>query len=318
MHVPRVSIGLPVYNGEKYLRVAIVSLLEQDYGDFELIISDNASTDTTGEICREFAAKDPRIRYYRNENNIGAAGNYRRVFELARGEFFGWAAHDDRHLPGFLRRCVEVIEQAPSRVVLVAPRTEIVDENGQRTMQLAESMHIVCSRPHQRVAEVLRNVAWAAAQFGLYRSEVLRKTRLIDRFLASDWVLLLELAILGEIWEIPEILYQRRDHPGISTVANKSQADLVGWFDTSRKAKGPRLPRMKLALQPRTKLIWEYARSIFSMPMPGNERLLCLWTALSIWSSREAHRLSLEYGSRLRDRLQRAFGMGKRVLNLAK
>jgi glycosyltransferase involved in cell wall biosynthesis len=315
MRVPRVSIGLPVYNGEKYLREAIVSLLEQDYSDFELIISDNASTDATSEICRGFVAKDPRVRYYRNETNIGATGNYRRVFELARGEFFGWAAHDDKHLPGFLRRCVEVMDKAPSTVVLVAPRTEIIDEDGHKTMQLAESMNVIQSRPHRRVAEVLRNVAWAAAQFGLYRSEVLRKTRLIDRFLASDWVLLMELAILGEIWEIPEILYQRRDHPGISTIANKSQADLVGWFDTSRKAKVPRLPRMKLALQPRTKLIWEYARSIFRMPMPGYERLLCLWTAFSIWFSREAYRLKLEYGSRLRDRFHRAFGAEKHVLN---
>jgi glycosyltransferase involved in cell wall biosynthesis len=315
MHVPRVSIGLPVYNGEKYLRETIVSLLEQDYREFELIISDNASTDATSQICQEFEAKDPRVRYYRNEINIGATGNYRRVFELARGEFFGWAAHDDRHLPGFLRRCVEVFDKAPPTVVLVAPRTEIIDEDGQRTTQLAESMHVIRSRPHQRVAEVVRNVAWAAAQFGLYRSEVLRKTRLIDRFLASDWVLLMELAILGEIWEIPEILYQRRDHPGISTIANKSQAELVGWFDTSRKVTRPRLPRMKLALQPRTKLAWEYARSICRMPMSGSERLLCLWTALSIWFSREARRLTLEYSVRLRDRALRAFRMEKHVLN---
>ena len=209
-------------------------LLKQDYTEFELIISDNASTDATPEICREFAAKDSRIRYSRNATNIGATGNYKRVFELARGELFAWAAHDDVHLPGFIRRCVEVFDQAPSSVVLVAPRTEIIDERGQR-IDLAESLHTARSLPHQRVADVLRNVKWAAAQFGLFRVDILRKTRLIDPFLASDWVLLLEMAILGEIWEIPEILYQRRDHPGISTFTNKTQADLVEWFDPSQK-----------------------------------------------------------------------------------
>src|SRR5436190_12174806 len=95
MRDPIVSIGLPVFNGERYLRQALDSLLGQDFQDFELIISDNASTDRTAEICRAYVAKDRRIRYYRNESNIGSAPNYRRVFELARGEFFKWCSHDD-------------------------------------------------------------------------------------------------------------------------------------------------------------------------------------------------------------------------------
>ena len=86
----RVSIGLPVYNGEKYLEQALISILSQTYTDFELIISDNASTDRTQAICREYAAKDPRIRYYCNEENLGAAPNHNRVFELASGEYFKW------------------------------------------------------------------------------------------------------------------------------------------------------------------------------------------------------------------------------------
>src|ERR1035438_9843576 len=100
--VPRVSIGLPVYNGENYLDPALNSILRQDYSDLELIISDNASTDATGNICREYAAKDPRIRYYRNETNIGASANFNCLVKLARGEYFKWAAHDDVHLQGFL------------------------------------------------------------------------------------------------------------------------------------------------------------------------------------------------------------------------
>jgi glycosyltransferase involved in cell wall biosynthesis len=298
---------MPVYNGEKYFRFAIDSLLEQDYADFELVISDNASTDATGEICQEFAARDRRIRYYRNQTNIGATGNYNRVFELARGQLFKWATHDDLHLPGCLSRCVEVLDRAPSNVVLVAPRTEIIDENGRRTGQLTESLHTSRWLPHQRVADVLRNVAWATAQFGLFRSEALRKTRLLGPFLASDWVLLSELAILGEIWEIPEILFQRRLHPEVSTFANKTHAELAEWFDTSRKPrKRQRFPRIKLALQPRIKVLWEYGRSIARMPMPARERFLCFLTAFSIWFSRESRRLSAEYSSRVWDKSVRA------------
>ena len=309
MPVPKVSIGLPVYNGENYLRLAIDSILTQDYTDFELIISDNASADATQEICREYTARDCRIRYYRNEINIGASGNYKRVFELARGGLFKWAAHDDVHLPAFLSRCIEVFDKAPSTVVLVYPRAEVIDSDGRRMSELSESLHTARSRPHQRVADVLRNVAWATAQFGLFRSGALRKTRLIDGFFASDWVLLLELAILGEIWEIPEILFQRRSHPGISTNTNKTRAEFLHWCDPSQKAKVRLFPQMKLELEPRFRLAVEYANSVRRMPLPSNERLRCFFTALAIWFSRESHRLVEEYGRRLRRKLRKAFGV---------
>src|SRR6267142_2279410 len=119
MPVPKVSIGLPVYNGEKYLRFALNSVLQQTHDDFELIISDNASTDATQKICREYAAKDQRIRYDRNETNIGAVGNYNRVFELGRGEFFKWASHDDEFHPSLIEKCLKVFEQSPASAVLV-------------------------------------------------------------------------------------------------------------------------------------------------------------------------------------------------------
>ena len=305
MTVPKVSVGLPVYNGGKYLSIAIDSLLTQDYGDFELIVSDNASTDTTKEICVKFAAKDQRVRYYRNETNIGAMGNFNRVFALARGELFKWATHDDVHLPGYLRRCVDVLERAPSTVVLVAPRTEIIDAEGRTTGELAESLDTRSRRPHERVADVVRDVAWAVAQFGVCRTEVLRQTRLMDGFFASDWVLLLELAILGEIWEIPEILFQRRYHPNVSTLANKTHADWMEWFDTSRKHQRRIFPQIKLQLQPRTKLVIEYARSIARLPMPPEERLLCFRAAVSAWFRRESRRLGCEYGSRVGLRVKR-------------
>ena len=99
---PRVSIGMPVYNGEKYLEEAIQSILAQTYSDFELVISDNASTDKTQEICLEYAARDSRVRYHRNEKNLGAAPNYNRTFELSTGQYFKWADYDDLLAEEFL------------------------------------------------------------------------------------------------------------------------------------------------------------------------------------------------------------------------
>lgn len=213
------------------------------------------------------------------------------------------------HLPGFLTSCVEVLDHAPASVVLVAPRTELIDEEGRKLAKdwKVESLDTRRARPYQRVADVIRDVDWATAQFGLFRSEALRQTRLIDRFHACDYVLLVELAILGEIWEIPEVLFQRRFHSGVSTNANKTQAEILQWFDPSQKAKGRVFSRMRLDLVPRTRLGVEYARSIARMRLPPTERFLCFLTAFFFWSSRESRRLVLEYGNRLRGKLIKAF-----------
>ena len=114
---PAVSVGLPVYNGERYLAEAIESVLRQTFADFELVISDNASTDRTAEICRSFARADGRVRYHRNEANLGALPNFNRVFDLGRGRYFKWAAHDDVLRPELLRRCVDVLEDNRDAVV---------------------------------------------------------------------------------------------------------------------------------------------------------------------------------------------------------
>lgn len=284
-HTPRVSIGLPVYNGEAYLRPAIDSILRQDYADFELIISDNASTDATPAICREYAARDARIRYYRNEQNIGASGNYNRVFELACGEFFKWAAHDDVHLPGFLRRCFEVISQAPPTVALVAPKSEMIDERG-ATLAIfhAEPLDARNPQPCHRVEQVLQNINWATAQFGLFRTRVLSETGRIQPFFASDYVLLVEIALRGEIWELSETLFQRRVHPGISTTANKNWRELQAWFDPTQTG-------LKRFLPPTARLLFEIARAIGRSPLSLGQRCRCYWVVLRVWVPREFARL---------------------------
>jgi glycosyltransferase involved in cell wall biosynthesis len=302
--VPKISIGLPVYNGENYLRLALDSILRQDYSDFELIISDNASTDATQDICREYAAKDRRIRYYRNETNNGASANFNCLVKLARGEYFKWAAHDDLHLQGFLGRCVEVIEHAPATVVLVTPKAEAIDANGDFLYKLVESLDTRHPQPHRRVGDVLRSVLWAPAQFGLFRADALRKTRLIQPFAATDYVFLVEVAMIGEIWELPETLFQRRKHPGISTMANMKPHDLRAWFDPSQRG-------LKNFVPPRLRLGLEFFRAIARSQLPLRECLLCCLVVIKAWCPREfrLYRNKIAFRTRLKKLFSRVPGV---------
>jgi glycosyltransferase involved in cell wall biosynthesis len=284
MSDPKVSIGLPVYNGENFLRSALDSILQQDYTDFELIISDNASQDTTEKICREYAARDRRIRYYRNEKNIGASGNFNRLVELARGEFFKWAAHDDVHLPGFLSRCMEVIDRAPATVALVAPRAEVIDGQGNVLNMTVESLDVRSPRPHQRVEYVVRTVRWATALFGLIRTNVLRQTCLVQPYFATDYVLLVEIGLIGEIWEVPETLFQRRYHDTMSTNAHKNWRKLQNWFNPSQRGfKRFAPPTLRLGLE----IVQAIARARLSLW----ERCLCGLAFFKAWLPRQGRRL---------------------------
>src|ERR1043165_9639676 len=123
----KVSIGLPVYNGANYLAESIDSILQQTYSDFELIISDNASTDATEELCRSYAARDGRVRYFRQKQNLGCALNSNFVFRQSTGEYFKWISHDDLHAPRFVERCVEVPDRDPS-VSICCPKGVLIDE----------------------------------------------------------------------------------------------------------------------------------------------------------------------------------------------
>ena len=146
---------MPVYNGAIYIQRSIDSILSQDLQDFELIVSDNASTDATESICRAAAESDERIRYYRNERNLGAAANYNRVFQFARGNYFKWAAHDDECHSAMLRRCLEVLEYAPSSVTMVYPLAELINEEGRTLQSPLDRIESCDSRPHRRVAHLL-------------------------------------------------------------------------------------------------------------------------------------------------------------------
>src|SRR5262245_52172325 len=170
---PRVSIGLPVFNGELYVEEALNSLLSQSFSDYELIISDNASTDSTPDICERYAARDPRIRFYRNDQNRGLAWNCNRVFQLSTGEYFKWAHHDDLCKPDFILRCVDVLDAKPS-VVLCYSDVILIDEHGKELKHYEDSGRVISSLPHERFRNLLETVGLSNHMFGLIRSSALR------------------------------------------------------------------------------------------------------------------------------------------------
>jgi glycosyltransferase involved in cell wall biosynthesis len=209
---PRVSIGLPVYNGERYIEETLNSLLVQTYEDFELIICDNDSGDRTQEICQSYAAKDRRIRYVRNPTNLGAAKNYSLTFELSSGEYFRWATCDDLFAPTSLERCVEVLDRELS-TILVYPKTKLIDERGQIISEYDDGLHLQSSRASERFISAL-GVDLVNVIYGLIRAASLRKTAMIGNFIGADTALIAELALYGKFWEIPEFLFYRRIHGG--------------------------------------------------------------------------------------------------------
>ncbi|HWL14160.1 MAG TPA: glycosyltransferase family 2 protein [Opitutus sp.] len=293
MHTPHLSVGLPVFNGANFLAESIESVLRQDFADFELIVSDNGSTDETPEICRHYAAADPRIRVIRHEINRGGAWNFNHVFALGRAPFFKWQAHDDVCLPGFFRRCLDLLAAARPPVVIAYPRMELIDEHGRPLDHfLPESMETRRAQPHQRIAHVLRTMTMGRPQFGIIRTDALRRTRLYLPVIAADFVLLSELALLGEFWEVPETLFQRRIHSGCSTRANRGLDELQQWWDPSQR-------RYRRWLPPMLRLGLEFVRSTHRLPLPAHEKLLCDANALWVWYFRQLR----NYGGRWRRRL---------------
>ncbi|NNC92038.1 MAG: glycosyltransferase family 2 protein [Acidimicrobiia bacterium] len=223
---PLVSIGLPVYNGENYLADAIKSHLGQTLTDFELVISDNGSTDATEAICRRFAAQDSRIRYYRSDVNRGIRWNLPRVFELARGTYFRWAAHDDLVAPTMLEACLDVLEKDPS-VALCMPKTLVIDDES-RIVRFPEGhftsgcvgeddeshrLRLLASdRPAERFRGVLLMSLRCHEIFGLARREQMAGTGLYRGYNGSEKVFLAELALIGRYVELDEPLFYNRWH----------------------------------------------------------------------------------------------------------
>jgi glycosyltransferase involved in cell wall biosynthesis len=286
---PRVGVGLPVYNGERFLSATLDSLLAQTHGEFVLLIGDNASTDGTEEIARDYAARDPRIEYIRHPVNIGAARNYNQLFQLAGTEYFRWHAADDLSLPEYTARCVEVLD-SDAQVALAYCKTTDIDQDGGEIGPYEDNVHTPQDRARDRFFQVLTVLQRCNALYGLMRSTLVERTRLLEPFIASDFCFMSELALYGKFIEIPERLFLRRYHAGASSALTDEERVT---FNSARRA-APSLRAMRHW--------WAHWSATIRVPLPWTEKAQLQLDMLkyAYWSKADMAR---EAGKVLRFRL---------------
>jgi glycosyltransferase involved in cell wall biosynthesis len=303
---PKVSIGLPVFNGEKYLAEAIDSILSQTYRDFELIISDNASTDDTELICQSYVAKDSRVRYYKNETNVGVSANFNRVFQLSSSEYFKWVACDDICTPDFLEKCVKVLDANPS-VVVCHSKTGRINDRGEPAGNYDLNLKIGSPKPHERFGDLIcmDNEAWVLV-YGLMRSEALKKTQLMGSYIGADRNLLAEIGLIGRFFEIPEYLFFRREYlQSYTDRVDFKYCDKLKWWTGTNGNKKMAFPYWKICL--------EYLNSVGKSLLPWSERQRC-YAQIAKWLFRQGWVLM---GFDLGVNISGSLGFRKKLLPLA-
>ena len=216
---PLVSIGLPVYNGEAYLRQSLDALLGQTLTDLELVISDNASTDATASIVQEYAARDHRIRYVRQPVNIGAASNHNAVVSLARGRYFKWASHDDLYHPDLVRLCVEALEQHPE-AALAHSWHGYIDSQGVLLSADPYPLDTANPSPRARLRSILRTPG-GTDFYGVVPTEVMRAVPRHDNYYNADRTFVAGLALAGPFLQVPRVLYYCRQHADQASHGNR-------------------------------------------------------------------------------------------------
>ncbi|MGQ0679420.1 MAG: glycosyltransferase family 2 protein [Actinomycetota bacterium] len=269
----RVSIGLPVYNGEAFLTQALEALVAQDHSNIEIVISDNASTDATPRICARFLENDQRIRYHRSEFNRGAAWNFNRCLSLATAPYFKWAAYDDICAPRFVGSCLKRLVEVPG-AVLAYPQTVEIDQYGEVVGDFFDGLDITEEKPHQRLRRLLSSRTEYHPIWGVMRTDDLRSSPGIGAYLASDVALLAELALRGKFCEVSERLFQRRWHPNTSINANPTLRERAAWFDPANRSK---------AAFPKARLTREFLLSIAASDIGRTEKARCVDVVARNW-----------------------------------
>jgi len=291
--IPRLSIGLAVYNGEKYLAESLDAVLGQTYEDFELIISDNASTDGTAEICRRYEKDDSRIRYVRQPRNIGAAPNHNFLFQQSRGELFKWAAADDLYARDLLQRCVDALDEYRD-VVLAHCWTAAIDDTGNVTQALEYPLATDSPRAPERFRSTLfmnrggndhvsdYGVIRADDMYGVIRANVLRRVAPHDSYYYADRTIMTEIALLGPFHQHPDWLYFRRDHSDRAQHAHPTLRGRCANLDP-RRADRLRHPTARLLAE----YIWGYVAAIRRAPLSAADRQEC-YRHLTQWLATRA------------------------------
>lgn len=278
----RVSVGLPVYNAERYLVTALDDLIAQTHDDLEIVISDNGSTDRTQQICEDYAARERRIRYVRQSVNRGAAWNHCEVARRATGPYFRWYSYDDRLDPRCIEAGARVLDERAD-VVLAWPLTTVIDGEGAIIEAYRDDLRIDNSSPSSRLRSLLGSrtdqslLHMCYPVYGIVRLDIFRDTHLLGTMPHADTVLLCELALRGA-WElVPERLFYNRRHVDSSAVG-KTPEQIAAWFDPQR---GKAFP------MPQTRLLNGYLRAVATAPLTPAERARC-FAVVAAWAV--AHR----------------------------
>ena len=273
---PRVTIGLPVRNGQEHIGRAIESVLAQDYTDFEMVVCDNVSDDSTAEIVRGYAARDSRIKFHENERNIGQLGNMNRVFGLGSGEFFRWMGDDDWLEPDYLSKGVEYLDRDQD-IIAVSTYIRYFDDDGNDFY--AEYKGERCDSPeaHRRFDRMLwfsrADYRYYDPHYNLYRRSAMQKTQLLRYTYRPDALLAAELALVGPVGHIPECLSHRRRVPsGYDDPALLYRRNNPGYEDALR----PSLSR----------LCANYDALVSAAPLTASQKAACRYAIVRFYLSR--------------------------------
>jgi len=294
-----VSVGLPVYNSEAYVAESVESVLGQSYEDFELVISDNASTDGTGDICLRYARADPRVRYIRQPRNIGLSPNHNFVLRQSRGELFKWAAADDLYGRELLRRCVDALDDNP-RVVLAHAWQAVIDGTRRVTQALEYPLETDSPSAPRRLRSLLfggsgvfeesdgnrhslvrldnYGILRACDEYGVIRADVLRQVAPLGSYHHADRIVVCELLLRGPFHIVPDWLYFRREYPDRSYNKSPAMRDRCAILDPAR-ANRLRHPAARLLAE----YMWGYLAAVRHAPLPTADRREC-YRQIALWA----------------------------------
>ena len=291
---PLVTVGVPVYQGGDYLDAALRSIREQTYEHFELIISDNGSTDGTRAICEAHAREDARVRYHRSDVNRGSSWNFNRLVDLAAGELFKWAGHDDILRPTYLEHCVAALAGDPE-AVLCQTGAITIDPHGREVREWPPNPNATAGGPAHRFADMVLREGPCFPVFGVIRRSALDRTGLLGPYNAHDRPLLAELALHGRFLHVAQPLFLNREHPDRSIRAYRGARERIVWFDPAQEG------RIVFA---NWRLLLEYDRALRRAAPSAAARARCRLTLLR-WALRRAPHLARDVIGGARAHLRR-------------
>jgi len=259
---PFISIAMTVFNSASFLAKSIESLLSQDYENYELIISDNASEDGSSDICQEFAKRDNRIKYYRNIINMGAAKNSFKAVNLCSGEFTMPVADHDVHHPSFISSLLEILQQDES-IVLAYPRTNLIDENDHPIELMTDVIDTRGMDVCQRFSKIVWEACCMNMVYGLYRTAAIKEVWHFQPTIGPDLIMIAKLSLIGSIAQVNKSLFFRRRNRADENTQELTRRQVASFVKSDIKA-----------LVPWTMLAYEHIKIIRESHLSINEKEL--------------------------------------------